>query len=74
MLDEGFKKKSEEMNAEIHQLKHMIDTTKNDTPWIARTLDKLGDELTSILSAPAKLIGQVVKGVSSLFKKHKLLF
>nr|XP_024648850.1 guanylate-binding protein 6-like [Macaca nemestrina] len=75
LLDEGFKKKSEEMNAEINQLKHVIDTTKNDdTPWIARTLDKLGDELTSILSAPAKLIGQVVKGVSSLFKKHKLLF
>uniref|UniRef100_A0A2K6S854 Guanylate binding protein family member 6 n=1 Tax=Saimiri boliviensis boliviensis TaxID=39432 RepID=A0A2K6S854_SAIBB len=75
LLDEGFRKKSEEMNAEISQLKHMIDTTKNDdTPWIARTLDKLGDELTSILSAPAKLIGQVVKGVSSLFKKHKLLF
>ncbi|XP_035108948.1 guanylate-binding protein 6 [Callithrix jacchus] len=75
LLDEGFRKKSEEMNVEISQLKHMIDTTKNDdTPWIARTLDKLGDELTSILSAPAKLIGQVVKGVSSLFKKHKLLF
>ncbi|KAL4667727.1 hypothetical protein H8959_006416 [Pygathrix nigripes] len=59
LLDEGFKKKSEEMNTEINQLKHVIDTTKNDdTPWIARTLDKLGDELTSILSAPAKLIGQ----------------
>ncbi|KAK2107060.1 Guanylate-binding protein 6 [Saguinus oedipus] len=62
LLDEGFRTKSEEMNVEISQLKHMIDTTKNDdTPWIARTLDKLGDELTSILSAPAKLIGQVVK-------------
>lgn len=57
------------MNAEINQLKHMIDTTKNDdTSWIAHTLDKLVNELPSILSGPAKLIGQVVKGVSSLFK------
>uniref|UniRef100_A0A2K6C2D4 Guanylate binding protein 7 n=2 Tax=Macaca nemestrina TaxID=9545 RepID=A0A2K6C2D4_MACNE len=69
LLDEGFKKKCEEMNAEINQLKHMIDTTENDdTSWIAHTLDKLVNELPSILSGPAKLIGQVVKGVSSLFK------
>ena len=48
----------------------MIDDTKGKgTPWVTKALDKFGDELTSILSSPAKLLGQIVKGVGSLFKK-----
>ncbi|XP_054448026.1 guanylate-binding protein 6-like [Pteronotus mesoamericanus] len=70
LLKDGFKKKSEEMSAEINHLKNMIDTTKNDdTPWIVSAIDRLGSELTSILFGPAKLIGGVIKGISSLFKK-----
>ena len=48
----------------------MIDDTKEkDIPWVTKALDKFGDELTSILSSPAKLLGQIVKGIGSLFKK-----
>ena len=58
------------MSEEINQLKNMIDDTKEkDTPWVTKALDKFDDELTSILSFPAKLLGQIVKGVGSLFKK-----
>ena len=58
------------MSAEINQLKNMIDDTKEkDTPWVTKALDKFGDELTSILISPAKLLGQIVKGIGSLFKK-----
>uniref|UniRef100_A0AC11DTR3 Uncharacterized protein n=1 Tax=Ovis aries TaxID=9940 RepID=A0AC11DTR3_SHEEP len=70
LLNEGFREKSELMSEEINQLKNMIDDTKEeDTPWVTKALDKFGDELTSILSSPAKLLGQIVKGVGSLFKK-----
>ncbi|XP_059544916.1 guanylate-binding protein 6-like [Myotis daubentonii] len=70
LLRDGFKKKSEEMNAEINHLRNTIDTTQNDsTPWIAKTIDRIGTELTSILCAPGKLIGNIVKGIGSLFKK-----
>lgn len=59
------------MSAEINQLKNMIDDAKEeDTLWVTKALDKFGDELTSILSSPAKLLGQIVKGVGSLFKKN----
>ena len=58
------------MSEEINQLKNMIDDTKEkDTPWVTKALDKFDDELTSILSSPAKLLGQIVKGVGFLFKK-----
>ena len=58
------------MSAEINQLKNMIDDTKGKgTPWVTKALDKFDDELTSILSSPAKLLGQIVKGVGFLFKK-----
>lgn len=69
LLKDGFKKKSEEMNAEINHLKNMIDATQNDTPWIGRFIDRIGTELGSILFAPAKLIGGVVRGIGSLFNK-----
>lgn len=58
------------MNAKINLLRNMIETTKNDdTPWIARTIDKISHEVTSILCAPAKLLDNVITGISSLFKK-----
>ncbi|OWK04570.1 GBP6, partial [Cervus elaphus hippelaphus] len=60
LLNEGFREKSELMSEEINQLKNMIDDTKeNDTPLVTKALDRFGDELTSILSFPATLLGQV---------------
>ena len=48
----------------------MIDNTNNgNTSWIALVLDKFGKEIASVLCAPGKLLGQIVSGVSSLFKK-----
>uniref|UniRef100_F7BJL9 Guanylate binding protein family member 6 n=1 Tax=Equus caballus TaxID=9796 RepID=F7BJL9_HORSE len=45
LLNEGFRKKADEMNAEINGLKNMIDTFKNDdTPWVAKILDRFGNE------------------------------
>ncbi|XP_061039908.1 guanylate-binding protein 6-like isoform X2 [Eubalaena glacialis] len=70
LLKEGFRKKSKEMNAEINHLKNMIDNTKDDdTPWLALALDKFGKEISSLLCTPGKLLGHIVSGVSSLFKK-----
>ncbi|XP_037010318.2 guanylate-binding protein 6-like isoform X3 [Artibeus jamaicensis] len=68
LLKDGFRKKSEEMNAEINHLKNMINTTQNDTNWIGQVIARIGTELGSILLAPATL-GGVVRGISSLFKK-----
>ncbi|XP_036901346.1 guanylate-binding protein 6-like isoform X2 [Sturnira hondurensis] len=69
LLKDGFRKKSEEMNAEINHLKNMIDATQNDTPWIGQAIARIGTELGSILLAPATLVGSVVRGIGSLFKK-----
>lgn len=58
------------MKAEINHLKNMIETTKNDdTPWIARILEKIGSEITSVLFPHAKLISSVVRGMDLLFKQ-----
>lgn len=58
------------MKAEINHLKNMIETTKNDdTPWIARILEKISSEITSVLFPPAKLISSVVRGMDLLFKQ-----
>uniref|UniRef100_A0A8I3W127 GB1/RHD3-type G domain-containing protein n=1 Tax=Callithrix jacchus TaxID=9483 RepID=A0A8I3W127_CALJA len=58
LLEEGFKKKSEEMNAEINQLKNKIDTAKTDNrSWIARTLDSLGSAIISAV-VPADVKSQ----------------
>ncbi|XP_060159072.1 guanylate-binding protein 6-like isoform X2 [Globicephala melas] len=69
LLKEGFRKKSEEMNAEVNHLKNMIDNTKDDdTPWLAVALDEFGKEISSLLCILGKLLGHIVSGVSSLFK------
>ncbi|XP_045705500.1 guanylate-binding protein 6-like [Phyllostomus hastatus] len=69
LLNEGFKKKSDEMEAEINHLRNTIDSTRKDeTPWISQALDKLADEATAILSFPGKLAGKGLKALSSLFK------
>lgn len=68
MFNSGFQRKAEEMKAEINHLKNMIETTKNnDTPWIARILERIGSEITSVVFAPAKLVDGVLRGMASLF-------
>lgn len=65
LLKEGFKKKSEEMNAEINHLKNMIDTAQKDTThWIEKALDVI-----SMLCVPGKPIHNIVRGIFSPMKK-----
>ncbi|XP_074191204.1 guanylate-binding protein 6 [Rhinolophus sinicus] len=68
LLTEGFRKEAEKMNTEINHLKNMA-AQNDDTPWIARTLDKFAREFTSILCVPANLLGKVMSGLTSLLKK-----
>ncbi|KAK1339828.1 hypothetical protein QTO34_018385 [Cnephaeus nilssonii] len=70
LLREGFKKKSEELNAEINHLRNIIDTTQNDnSSWIEKAINRIVPEIFSIVCAPGKVIGNIVRGIGSLFKK-----
>ncbi|XP_037351420.1 LOW QUALITY PROTEIN: guanylate-binding protein 6-like [Talpa occidentalis] len=71
MFKQGFQNKCAEMGAEINRLKEEIatkDDHQNDDLWIAKTLDKFGNAIASVLSAAGKLIGNLVKGMGALFK------
>ena len=58
------------MSAEIDHLRNMIDNTNDgNASWIALVLDRFGKEIASVLCAPGKVLGHIVRGVSSLFKK-----
>ncbi|XP_040326831.1 guanylate-binding protein 6-like [Herpailurus yagouaroundi] len=71
LLKEGFRKKSEEMDEEIRQLKHMIDMTKNnEASWFTQALDRFGSEIISIFASPVRVLDTVVRTVSSIFKKN----
>ncbi|XP_047641305.1 guanylate-binding protein 6-like isoform X1 [Phacochoerus africanus] len=70
LLKEGFKKKSQEMNAEIQHLRNMIARNQDtETSWITTALHAFGREMASVLFSPSKLLDYIVKGVSSLYKK-----
>uniref|UniRef100_A0A452T1E6 Guanylate-binding protein 6-like n=1 Tax=Ursus maritimus TaxID=29073 RepID=A0A452T1E6_URSMA len=69
LLNEGFQKKSEEMNEEINQLKYRVEATQNnDTPWFAQVLERFGNEIVSIVTAPVKFVDYIARTVNSLFK------
>lgn len=69
LLEEGFKKKSEEMDATINHLKNVIDSTQQDkVPWILQVLDTFGNGLNALLSVGSS-VGKLAKGFTSLFKK-----
>ncbi|XP_030180837.1 guanylate-binding protein 6-like isoform X1 [Lynx canadensis] len=71
LLKEGFRKKSEEMDEEIRQLKHTIDMTKNnEASWFTQALDRFGSEIISIFASPVRVLDTVVRTVSSIFKKN----
>ncbi|XP_066124695.1 guanylate-binding protein 6-like isoform X1 [Saccopteryx bilineata] len=68
-LNNGFKKKADEMKAEINHLRSMIENTKKSkTPFISQALDTFANQATAVLSIPANLIGMGLKALSSLFK------
>lgn len=53
--------KSEVINAEVYHLKEMIESDKNENiPWITQALNKVGDDITSILSSLAKFLWNFV--------------
>ncbi|XP_037010322.2 guanylate-binding protein 6-like isoform X1 [Artibeus jamaicensis] len=66
LLAEQSREKSEEMNAEINQLRNMIKTEK-DSHFISETLNIIIKEIIQILFA--KSVGNIMTRVSSLFKK-----
>ncbi|XP_040589479.1 guanylate-binding protein 6 [Mesocricetus auratus] len=64
LLAEGYKKKSEEMNAEINNLKNKIETIKKEnTSFLEQTLNAFA----TVLCAPIVLAVEVVKGIATLF-------
>ncbi|VTJ61225.1 guanylate-binding protein 6 [Marmota monax] len=69
LLEEGFKRKSEEMNATINQLRNMIDNTKESKiPWIFQVLESFGNGLNALFSLGSS-VGKLGKGLYSLFRK-----
>lgn len=59
------------MDEEIRQLKHTIDTTKNnEASWFTQALDRFGSEIISIFASPVRVLDTVVRTVSSIFKKN----
>ncbi|KAM5323996.1 guanylate-binding protein 6 isoform 4-T5 [Glossophaga mutica] len=66
LLTAQFRKKSEEMDAEINQLRNMIET-ENDSHLILEALSIIFKEFIAILFA--KPVGDIVTRMSSLFKK-----
>ncbi|XP_059131292.1 guanylate-binding protein 6-like [Peromyscus eremicus] len=65
LLEEGFKKKAEEMNGEIQRLRHNVEDMKKNSGSI---LDKILGGFATVISAPALLITEAVRGIASLFK------
>lgn len=68
-LNEGFQKKSEEIEAEINCLRNMIENTeKEQGPWISRALKTFAAGASAVLSVPAKLVGKGLRALGPLFK------
>ncbi|XP_037380350.1 guanylate-binding protein 6-like [Talpa occidentalis] len=64
MLTEGFKKKSEEMNAEIIHLRKEIEKNKEekDSSWISRAFDILDNPQSAARVAKVMDLGLMVLG------------
>ncbi|XP_007641529.1 guanylate-binding protein 6 [Cricetulus griseus] len=65
LLEEGFRKKSEEMNGEIQRLKHNIDDMKRNSGSI---LDNIIKGFATVICAPALIAVEAVKKIFSIFK------
>ncbi|XP_058159194.1 guanylate-binding protein 6-like isoform X2 [Dasypus novemcinctus] len=70
LLKEGFRKKSEEMQAQTNYLQNVIDSAKNESiPLIVQFLERIGSQLGSILNVPGGVMTRILKGITSFFKK-----
>ncbi|XP_059544915.1 guanylate-binding protein 6-like [Myotis daubentonii] len=69
LLREGFKSKSEDMNAEINHLRNMIGSTQSDnSPLMTQIMDRLASEIDAICCASGKFFSNVLRSFGSLFK------
>lgn len=64
-LEEGFKKKAEEMNGEIQRLSYHIKYMKQNSGSI---VDHILRGFASVIFAPVLLVGEAIRGIASLFK------
>ncbi|XP_008583410.1 PREDICTED: LOW QUALITY PROTEIN: guanylate-binding protein 4-like [Galeopterus variegatus] len=71
LLTEGFKKKSEELNKEINQLKQKIESTKEPCV-VSNVLDMVGNLITTVLPAAAKLVCKGLKCLSSMLNRLRI--
>ncbi|KAM6168303.1 uncharacterized protein O8D03_008696 [Erethizon dorsatum] len=70
LLEEGHKKKSEAMNAEINHLRNRIKTMENNSgSSILRALTGLGTSILTIVCAPFTLLGAAIEDICSLFRQ-----
>ncbi|XP_004752694.1 guanylate-binding protein 6-like isoform X1 [Mustela putorius furo] len=69
LLNEGFREKSERMEAEIKKLKSRLAATKSNTPsWVTQAVEGLGHDFIKIVTAPVRFVDHLVTGILSLFK------
>lgn len=64
-LEEGFKKKAEEMSGEIQRLSYHIEDMKQNSGSI---VDHILRGFASVIFAPVLLVGEAIRGIASLFK------
>ncbi|XP_028638193.1 guanylate-binding protein 6-like [Grammomys surdaster] len=64
-LEEGFKKKAEEMSGEIQRLRHNIEDMRQNS---GSFVDHLVRGFASVICAPVLLVAGIVRGIASLFK------
>uniref|UniRef100_A0A8C7C0T5 GB1/RHD3-type G domain-containing protein n=1 Tax=Neovison vison TaxID=452646 RepID=A0A8C7C0T5_NEOVI len=69
LLNEGFREKSESMDAEIKKLKSRLAATeKNTTSWFTQAVEGFGRDVLKIVTAPIRFVDRIVTGMVSLFK------
>lgn len=73
LLTEGFKKKAEELNKEMYQLKEDIKTSKNNKPSVtAGYLDGASLALVAELPGINKVYGLIPKAISEIMNKIEI--
>ncbi|XP_005385410.1 PREDICTED: guanylate-binding protein 6-like [Chinchilla lanigera] len=69
LLEEGFNKKSEAMNAELKRLKSRIKAIESSNePFITRALNIVGEGIIELLGTPGEVLGKAVKYIGSFLK------
>ncbi|XP_063109915.1 guanylate-binding protein 3-like isoform X2 [Cavia porcellus] len=65
LLRDGFRKKSEALNREIHHLKEEIEKTQDKKSFFSKIVDTVGTVLVAVLPGAGKLVGLGMKMLSS---------